>query len=221
MKRNALSAIAALCLSGAVATGVGAQVPWESPQLLAPGAQAGMSVLYVDFGLSPDDGRGVLLMYRATDAPRGFGLRVAGTVPGEGDVRLSGGLDVAVPMFPHSPAFPLDVMWTSGIGASFGDYYAVSLPAGVAASRAFTGSNVWFQPYTSARVVLEGYFGADPPDESFGFALATEVGADVSLHRSRVVIIRTAMSLGDRRALAIGLQLSPGRSTATATARAP
>ena len=51
-------------------------------------------------------------------------------------------------------------------------------------------------------MVLEGYFGADRPDESFGVALATEVGADVSLHRSRMVIIRTAMSLGDRRALA-------------------
>lgn len=221
MKRTALNAIAVLCLSGAVATDGAAQVPWESPQLLAPGAQAGLSALYVDFGLSPDAGHGVLLMYRGKDAPRGLGLRVAGTLPGESAVRLSGGLDVAVPMFTQSPAFPLDVMWISGIGASFGDYYAVSLPAGLAASRAFTGSNVWFQPYTSARVVLEGYFGADRPAESFGVALATEVGADVSLHRSRIVIIRTAMSLGDRRALAIGLQLSPGRSAAPATARAP
>ena len=201
-------------------TTVEAQMPWESPQLIAPATQPGLSLLYVDYGLRPNDGTGLLLAFRHAKMPRGFGARISGTLPQEDDMRLSGGIDVAVPMFDHSPTFPLDVIWTSGFGVAIGDYYSVGLPVGVAASRAFTGDNVWFQPYTSARVVLEGYFGPDHPDESFGLALAAEVGADVSLHRSRVVIIRAAMSLGDRRALAIGLQLSPGAGrTATAAAR--
>jgi hypothetical protein len=201
-------------------TAASAQVPWESPQLLAPATQAGVSVLYVDYGLSPDDGTGLVLTYRGSDAPRGFGLRMAGTFPQQDDVRLSGGVDVTVPMFDRPPTLPLDVVWTSGIGAAFGDYYSIGLPVGISGSRVFAGDHIWVQPYTSARVVLEGYFGPDHPDESFGFAVAADAGIDLSLHRSRVVIIRTAMSLGDRRALAIGLQLSPGRGAATRTATA-
>lgn len=197
-----------------------AQVPWESPQLLAPATQAGLSLMYVDYGLRPNDGTGVLLTYRHAAVPRGFGLRLAGTLPREDDIRLSGGVDFAVPMFDHSPEFPLDVIWTYGLGAAYGDYYAVGLPVGVAASRAFSGDNAWVQPYTAARVVLEGYFGTDRPDEAFGLALAADVGLDVSLQRSRLIIIRTAMSLGDRRALAIGLQVATARAPARAAARA-
>jgi hypothetical protein len=217
--RSALAAYALVCAAGSTAY---AQVPWESPQLLAPATLAGVSLMYVDYGLRPNDGTGMLATYRHADAPRGFGLRLAGTLPQENDIRLSGGVDVAVPMFQHSPTFPLDVVWTSGLGASFGDYYSIGLPVGVSASRVMEGDNIWFQPYTAARVVLEGYFGDERPDESFGLALAADVGIDVSLHRSRVIIVRTAVSLGDRRAIAIGLQLSPGRSesrTATAPVR--
>ena len=209
----------AAALTSTISTPARAQVPWESPQLLAPATQAGVSLLYVDFGLRPNDGTGMLLTYRHADAPRGFGVRLAGTLPQENDVRLSGGVDVAVPMFDHTPQFPLDVVWTSGLGAAFGDYHAIGLPIGASASRVFEGENIWFQPYTSARVVLEGYFGEDRPEESFGLALAADVGVDVAL-RSRVVIVRTAVALGDRRAIAIGLQWSPGRS-ATRTATRP
>jgi hypothetical protein len=202
-----------LTLASARGDAADAQVPWESPQLLAPATRAGLTMMYVDFGLSPDDGTGLLMAWRGADAPHGFGLRLAGTLPQENDIRLSGGVDVAVPMFDHSPTFPLDVIWTSGLGASRGDYYSLGLPVGVAASRVFRGDNVWLQPYTSARVVLEGYFGPDHPDESFGLALAADVGLDLSFHRSNVVLLRAAMSLGDRRALAIGLQLTPGTPT--------
>lgn len=208
--------VAALC---ALTAGAGrAQVPWESPQLLAPATRAGVSLLYVDYGLRPDDGRGALLTWRGADAPHGFGLRLAGTVPQEDDIRFSGGVDIAVPMFDHSPSFPLDVVWTSGFGGAFGDYYSVGLPVGVSASRTVAGSAVWIQPYTSARVVLEGFFGPRHPDESFGLALAADVGLDVALQHARTLTLRAAMSLGDRRALAIGLQLSPRPSAAERTA---
>jgi hypothetical protein len=209
--------MAASLLAGAGSSASG-QVPWESPQLLAPGTQRGVSLLYVDYGLRPTDGTGILMTWRGTAAPRGIGLRLAATLPREDDVRMSGGVDVAVSMFRHSPTFPLDVIWTSGFGAGVGDYYSVGLPVGVSASRVFAGSDLWFQPYTSARVVLEGYFGPDHPDESFGLALAADVGADIALQRSRAVILRTAVSLGDRRALALGLQLAPGARTAARTA---
>src|SRR5690606_32704161 len=140
----ALAAIAPAVTPGAAL----AQVPWESPQLLAPATRAGLTLMYVDYGLRPDDGTGLLMTWRGADAPHGIGLRLAGTLPQEDDIRLSGGIDVAVPMFNHSPTFPLDVIWTSGFGASYGDYYSVGFPVGVAASRVFARSNVWIHPYT-------------------------------------------------------------------------
>lgn len=221
MRMTATSVVRAstmvVALAAAIADAAHAQVPWESPQLLAPATRAGVTMMYVDYGLRPDDGTGLLMTYRGAGAPHGIGLRLAGTLPQEDDIRLSGGVDIAVPMFDHSAAFPLDVIWTSGFGASYGDYYSVGFPVGAAASRVFAGDNVWLLPYTSARMVLEGYFGPDHPDESFGLALAADVGVDVSFHRSNVVLLRAAMSFGDRRALSIGLQLSPG-SDATRTA---
>ena len=195
-----------------------AQLPWESPQLLASSTQPGVTLMYVDYGLRPDDGTALLLTYRPDAALRGPGFRIAGTLPQQSDLRLSGGVDLALPMFDHSPAFPLDVAWTSGFGGAVGAYYSVGLPVGVAAGRTFPGDNVWIHPYTSARVVLEGYFGPNHPAESFGLALAADAGLDISLHRSRVLIMRVAMSFGDRRALAVGLQVSP-RASPTRTAR--
>lgn len=207
---------AAIALAVPSGSAVHAQVPWESPQLLAPATRAGLTLMYVDYGLRPDDGTGLLMTWRGADAPRSIGFRLAGTLPRRDDIRVSGGLDIAVPMFDHSPTFPLDVIWTSGFGASYGDYYSVGFPVGVAASRVFRGENVWVHPYTSARAVLEGYFGPDHPDESFGLALATDLGLDVSFHRRNVLILRAAMSLGDRRALSVGLQVSPPSSARTA-----
>ncbi|HSK20908.1 MAG TPA: hypothetical protein VK912_17265 [Longimicrobiales bacterium] len=209
---------AACVVAGVGASPVHAQVPWESPQLLASSTQAGITLMYVDYGLRPDDGTGLLITYRPAAALRGPGFRIAGTLPQQSDLRLSGGVDLALPMFEPSATFPLDVAWTAGFGGAVGDYYSVGLPVGVAASRTFPGDNVWVHPYTSARVVLEGYFGPGHPDESFGLALAADAGLDISLHRSRVLILRAAMSFGDRRALAVGLQVSP-RASPARTAR--
>lgn len=214
--RSSRALMATIALLGAPATSA-AQVPWESPQLLAPGTQPGVSLLFVDYGMRPFDGTGLLLTYRGATAPRGIGLRLSATLPQEDDVRISGGFDVAVPMFSHSATFPLDVIWTSGFGAGYGDYYTVGLPVGVSASREVGGGNIVLRPYTSARVVLEGFFGPNHPQETFALALAADVGTDLSLRSAPWVLLRTGVSLGDRRALAIGLQVVPQAGTRTAS----
>ena len=217
--RTMTRTVVAACAGAVVgASPAPAQVPWESPQLLASATQPGVTLMYVDYGLRPDDGTALLLLYRPVAALRSPGFRIAGTLPQQSDLRLSGGVDFALSMFDHSATFPLDVAWTSGFGVAVGDYYSAGLPVGVAASRTFQGDNVWIHPYTSARVVLEGYFGPNHPAESFGLALAADAGLDISLHRSRVLIVRAAMSFGDRRALAVGLQVSP-RASPARTAR--
>jgi hypothetical protein len=201
------------------ASGAAAQVPWESPQLIMPNGPRGASLMFVDFGLSPADGTGLLAMYRPVAVPAGVGLRVAATLPGSDRMRMSGGVDIAIPMLARSAAFPLDVVWTSGIGGGYGDYYSVALPVGVSAGRALGGRNVGFSPYTAARVVMEGYFGPSHPDETFAVTLAADVGAELWLRRSPSVRARGALSLGDRRALAIGLHVVPGGTQPVAARR--
>lgn len=198
--------LAAICVIAAPAAAAG-QVPWDSPQLMAPGAPHGVSVLFVDYGLRPDDGTGMLLGYRTDDAPAGFGVRFATTLPFD-SVRVSAGFDIAVPLFERSAAFPLDVLWTTGAGAAYGRYGAFGVPFGFAAGRGIAGDNIWFNPYLSTRVVLETYFGSRRPDESFAMAVAADLGADISFDPRRRFILRAAMSLGDRRALVAGLHAS-------------
>jgi hypothetical protein len=185
-----------------------AQVPWDSPQLLAPGAPRGLSVLFVDYGLRPDDGTGVMLGYRTREAPAGIGARLATTLPVD-SVRVSVGVDVAMPLFEHSATFPLDVLWTTGIGGAWGRYGSVGVPIGFAAGRTLAGDNIWFNPYVSTRVVLETHFGGRRPDEQFAMAVAADVGADVAFDQRRRVVLRGALSLGDRRAVVIGLHAAP------------
>jgi hypothetical protein len=191
---------------------VRAQVPWESPQLIMPSGPRGASLMFVDYGLSPLQGTGLLAMYRRAAVPAGVGLRVAATLPDRDRVRISGGIDIAVPMFQSSATFPLDVIWTSGIGGGYGDYFSVALPVGVAAGRVLGGNSVGFSPYTAARLVMEGYFGPDHPDETFALTMAADLGAELWLRRSQGVRLRGALSLGDRRALAIGLHIAPGNA---------
>lgn len=204
-------ALLVAALLAGTASPVAAQVPWDSPQLLAPGSPAGISLLYVDFGLRPHDGTGVLAGYRTKPAPAGIGVRLAATIPDGDRVRVSGGVDVAVPMIAHSEAFPLDVIWTSGVGASYGDYHALGLTVGFAAGRIVTGEHIWFSPYMSTRMVFESWFGDAHPREQFGMALAADVGADLAFDQRRSVILRSAVSLGDRRALVVGVHTALGR----------
>jgi hypothetical protein len=103
------------------------------------------------------------------------------------------------------------VIWTSGIGGSHGDYVQLALPVGFAAGRAIQGSTIWFNPYLSARAVFEAYIGDDRPEDSFGMALAADVGTDVSFGRGRGLVFRFAASLGDRHALVAGIHTTFGR----------
>lgn len=198
-----------------------AQVPWESPQLNAPAAARGVSLLYVDFGLRPFAGTGVMLLYRPEDSPRGIGLRVASTLSGSDRTRVSGGVDVARPLFRRTAAFPLDVQLFSGIGGGYGDYWTVALPVGASAGRAFIGSAVGLAPWTGARGVVEVAFGEAAPDDAVEFGVAAEVGADVWLRSAESVRLRAALSLGDRRALAIGVHIGGGARPAVAAQQRP
>ena len=184
-----------------------AQLPWESPQLLRPGSPAGWSILFIDYGLDPFPGLGGALVYRTDPAPQGLGFR-ASAAQGLGDkVNVAGGLDWTASLLRAAGGFPLDLMWVSGAGATYGEYVQVAVPIGVAGGRTLSGKSVWFNPYSSARAVLEGRMGDSAPEGDFSLALAIDVGADLALGRSRNFLVRMAVSLGDRNAAAIGMHL--------------
>ncbi|MGH7469375.1 MAG: hypothetical protein ACRENP_15595 [Longimicrobiales bacterium] len=195
----------------AAPTSARAQLPWESPQLLRPGAPAGWSVMFIDYGLDPNSGLGGALAYRTEPAPRGLGWR-ASVAQGLGDkLNFAGGVDISAPLLRAANGFPLDLIWTGGAGGSYGEYIQIALPVGVAGGRSLSAEHVWFNPYTSARAVLEGRLGdAAPEGDVVSFGLAIDVGADLALGRSRSFLMRFAVSLGDRNAAAVGFHLGSG-----------
>jgi hypothetical protein len=203
--RAPLLLVLALGGLGAATRDAAAQAPWESPQMLAPASPAGFGLYVVDWGLGPGDGVGLLVAYRGQAAPGGIGLRAGAARGFDDEVIVAGGADFSLPLFQASADFPLDVIWTSGIGAAWGDYGQVGVPIGFAAGRPLGSDAIWFNPYVSARAVFEGYFGQDRPSEDFALSLATDIGADVSFDRARRFIIRLAASLGDRHALVAGV----------------
>ena len=185
-----------------------AQLPWEAPQMLRPGAPAGWSFLLFDYGLDPFDGRGAGFSYRAEAAPAGIGLR-GSVAMGFGDkLNYAGGVDVSRSLLRAADGqFPIDLMLASGLGGSYGEFIEVALPVSVSGGRAVSSESVWFNPYAGARGVLEGRFGESAPENAVGLALVVDLGADLAFGRSRNFMIRAAVSLGDRHALALGVNL--------------
>ncbi|HET9441332.1 MAG TPA: hypothetical protein VFO52_14240 [Longimicrobiales bacterium] len=189
-----------------------AQLPWETPQLLAPHAPRGLGVLAASYAAAPGDGWGAVLTWRSADAPTGLGLRLAAGRGRAGENAIGGGIEASGWIARSAQAFPLDMIWTTGIGGSYGRSGQIALPMGIAAGRAFGGQgNVWFNPYGSARAIIEGRMGGGAPDDELDFQLATEIGANLSFDRNRRFILRTALALGDRSAFAIGGHLAGGR----------
>src|SRR5262245_56728262 len=173
-----------------------AQILWESPQLIRPGSPAGVSILYVDYGLDPLGGRGAALIFRTETAPKGFALRVS-AAHGAGDhlkfaggnVNLAAGFDVSDALLKASSQFPLDVIWTWGVGDSYGEHVQIALPVSLAAGRPVLARAQWFNPYVSARAVAEGRIGSNTISENLSVGLAVDVGADLIFSESRDYVV--------------------------------
>jgi hypothetical protein len=210
MKRMKSAAAAGLLLL-AYATAANAQLPWETPSLMAPHAPRGLGVLAASYAAAPSDGWGVMVTWRGADAPTGLGFRVAVGEGRGGRHALAGGVEGSAWIARVSENFPVDMIWTTGIGGSYGSSAQIALPIGLAAGRQFGQQSVWFNPYAATRVIVEGRFGGRAPADELDMQLATELGANLSFDRERKFIIRMAASIGDRSALAFGAHLSGGR----------
>jgi hypothetical protein len=187
-----------------------AQVPWETPQLLAPHAPRGVSLVATSYASAPGDGWGVVVAVRTGDAPSGLGFRIAGGQGRGGENALGGGIEAAAWIMRASPAFPLDIIGLTGLGASYGHSTQIALPIGLSAGRSLGDESFWFNPYVSARAIIEGRMGGSAPADELDLQIATEIGANMAFDRNRKFVLRLAAGLGDRSALALGAHLGAG-----------
>lgn len=190
-----------------------AQVPWETPQLLAPHAPRGVSLVATSYASAPGDGWGVVVAVRTGEAPTGLGFRIAGGQGRGGENAIGGGIEAATWITRAANAFPLDIIAMTGIGGSYGHSTQIALPIGISAGRSLGDDAFWFSPYVSTRVIIEGRLGGSAPEDELDLQIATEIGANLSFDRDRNFIMRMAAALGDRSALALGVHLGGGPRT--------
>jgi hypothetical protein len=188
-----------------------AQVAWDTPRMVGPESPAGFGVYYLrSSALGPKmDAALVTLGLPGT----GGSVAVRGGVAAddEDDLSVFGGVDIRASVARHTEDQPLDLEWTAGIGAGVpttGTRYAVlSLPTAISAGRSWSSGSVWLAPYVSLGVAFDLNVGADAPDEEFEWSPTADIGLDLALDAARRFVVRVGASLGDRHAVAVGLDV--------------
>lgn len=187
-----------------VASGANAQI-WDTPSFLPP---------------RPGEDVGVYLTW-----PDGADLGVQGIWRQHGNLNLGvrvGFLDRAVDdafiaaaetwggLLSAGGDFPLDVSWTLGAGAAFGDVTVFSVPLGLTIGRALVLSPLTFQLYGHPRLALvAASAGNNTSTDLEGFL---DLGAD--LHLNPEWKLRLGFTIGGTDALGLGLAYRFGRGVA-------
>lgn len=199
-----LPALAAAAVAPCAPTAVRAQTVWESPRLLPPAATGGLGVYFVRYSAFRGDGRGAFATWHPASFPKGVSLR-GGAARGAGGTTAGfGGADVTAPLAAATPARPFALSWNAGAGFAVGEYLLLSVPVGLAAGREWVSGPLWLQPHVAVRTSMDLRLGAAAPADEFEVAPGLDVGLDAAFDRSRTVLLRCAVSLGDRSALAVG-----------------
>jgi hypothetical protein len=209
-RRGVAAAGLILALGGAVP--VGAQIAWESPMLIGPGAPAGLGFYLMEPW--PGDDIAVLGTYRTAPVPVGLGFRLGLGDGWRDELAVFGGVDVAGSLLAATDEVPLDVVWFAGAGAGIGEDALISFPLGLSIGAVLQSEGVRFAPYAAPRIVLDAFICDDDPgerdfcdgDDDLELDLAADLGLDLSFTESWM--IRFAATLGDREALAIGIVFS-------------
>lgn len=177
-----------------------AQVPWESPFMVAGGSPSGLSILLAD----PGAGLGVLAHWTGGGGGTRTGFRIGLAEEGgaQDDLAVFGGVDLSGVLLTHSQDFPLDLAWIGGIGLGVGSDALISIPFGIALGRVLPAENVWFHPYLAPRIIFDAYLG-DQDRDDLDLGLAMDLGLDFAFSGSWA--FRFGASVGDRDGIAVGL----------------
>ena len=182
-----------------------AQVAWDGPSLMAPGAPSGWGFHLLD--AHPGGGLGVLFTWRESPAPVGIGFRFGLAEGGHDDLSLFGGLDVSGEVY-SSTEEPVDVIWYTGGGVGVDRDVRLSVPAGMSVGWLLLLDDLALRPYAGLKVTLDAFLGDKiERGDDLHLGLSLELGADLAFITNW--IIRVAVSIGDRDTLSIGVHL-PG-----------
>ena len=70
---------------------------------------------------------------------------------------------------------------------------------------------MWLAPYVTVGLALDLRVGDESPADEFSVSPAADLGVDLALDPGRRFVVRAAVSLGDRQAVAVGMVLRPSR----------
>jgi hypothetical protein len=195
-----------------------AQMPWEGASLPGPNSRPGVSLLFLDYGLDPNSGYGGAWVWRTALNEKLMGLHASAARGLSDRVNYAGGVDLMGRLFSRNVDTRVASSWFAGAGASYGEFLEIAVPVGIAMGHSIERNTLSLYPYISARAALEGRVGRSAPAE-LSLGLAIDVGSEIALGRSRQVGLLLNASLGDRPAVALGLQLNGSAKRAVTAAQ--
>jgi hypothetical protein len=202
-----LSLIAGAFLTIAAVVPASAQIAWDTPRLTGPESPSGLGVYWMRAEVLPGDDDAVFGTWSLPGTGGAVTVRGGlGTGVAEENAAF-GGIDLRAPIATHTDAQPLDLAWSGGAGFSFGEYILASVPFALSAGRSWSSDAVWFAPYVSVGATLDYRYGDSDfvPDEEFEIQATAGLGADMAFDAARRFVLRTAISMGDRQAVSVGL----------------
>lgn len=198
--KTLLMALAAL----AVGSAAEAQV-WDAPSFLPPrpGEDVGVYVTWpdgADFGV-----QGIWRQHGNLN----LGVRIGYLDRTFDDAFMAAG-ETWGGLIDAGADFPVDVSWTFGAGAVFGDFTVFSVPVGLTIGRALVLSPLTFQVYAHPRLALVA--ASDGNNTNTDLEGLFDLGAD--LHLNPEWKARLGVTLGGIDALGVGLAYRFGRGVA-------
>jgi hypothetical protein len=191
-----------LALSFLASAALEAQVAWDAPTLIGPGAPSGFSILLWD--AHPSSDLGVLGLWRPSAVPTGVGFRGGLADDRQGDLAGMFAFDISGSLGRFTSGGDASVVWWTGAGLGVGDELLVSLPLGLAVGWRGSDEGVTFAPYVGGHVALDILTG---PADDMDLDGAVDLGIDLTF--GSALAVRFGVSVGGRDALAVGLRL-PG-----------
>lgn len=186
------------------ASGAQAQI-WDAPSFLPPRPGDDVGIY-----LSQPDGSDFALqgIWRQ-GGNLNLGVRVGYVDSGLSDALLAGA-ETWGALMSAGADFPVDISWTLGLGAAFGDFTLLSVPVGVTVGRVLVLSPVTLQVYGHPRLALVAASnGNNTTTDLEGFF---DLGGDVHLNEQWKV--RLGFTLGGADAFGVGLARRFGRGVA-------
>lgn len=205
VNRTLHRALAVAAVTLAAAAPASAQILPDSPRMTGVLDEPSLGVYYLRPSALPGDDFGILATWQPAALPESVRFRFGGGTGAADQSAGFGGIDVRIPLDIDSER--LELAWTTGIGASYGEWGIASLPIGLTVGAVYSEGAVTLAPWAGVGIGFDLQFGEEAPDEDFEVRPAVDIGLDLSFDRERRIRLRSGLSLGDRSAVAVGLAI--------------